>query len=116
MQDAPPNGLGWTRTISTYVSPGLLDQLVVQHVDHTVRPIDRIAGMGGQAYLVHYTSPRTHRPMTCLVTPERPGIDIFGETVYYFDGVDQDAAYVVDWPERYGLMMDIAAEHRRLPC
>lgn len=109
-----PNNIGLTalRTWdSSYTSsPPLIDQMTASGVAHTVHQLPQIVGMGGNAYLLCYTSPKTSTPVTVLVVPHRSDVDQFAEDYFYFEGMDESAAVAGDFEARWAELYDLARD------
>lgn len=96
-----PNGIGLTRfrSISFDVAgqASLTDQLEAAGAPYGRVDIPNIVGMGGNAYLIFYTSPSSGRPVTVLVVPVQADVDQFHEDLYYFEGIGPEEARSLDW-------------------
>jgi hypothetical protein len=109
---------GLTRIVTCdYSSDPIETALDKQKVTFTRRELPNIVGMGGNAWLLNYTSPKTGLPVTVLVTPHRFDIDDFAETYYYFEDMDWAVATAGDvdttWTERYDRCREVdQAIHR----
>ncbi|GAA0719594.1 hypothetical protein Drose_05900 [Dactylosporangium roseum] len=114
---APANdfGLVATATFDDWTSsPPLLRQFAEQSVEVQIRDLPLIAGMGGNAQLVCYVSPRTGKPMTVLLVPHRPAVDQYAEDYFYFEMAAETAlAGDVDarWAELYDRCMALSRGH-----
>lgn len=114
---APPNNIGLTATgvwDCGCTAPPLTDQLRTAGVPYRTRELPTIAGMGGTARLVFYTSPRRDRAVTVLAVPHQADVDQFGESYYYFEGIDEDDATAGDvegrWASIYDMCCSLASE------
>ena len=113
MQPVADNEIGLTG-FATVTDPRrdetLEAQLAAQRVEYTKINLPFLIGMGGDASLICYTSPKSGQPVTVLCVPLRPDIDSFAEDYYYFVGLGQDDALALspdDWIARYDTAKEI---------
>jgi hypothetical protein len=88
-----------------YSSDPIETALGKQAIGFERRELPHIIGMGGNAWLLSYTSPKTGLPVTVLAVPHRYDVDDFTEEYFYFEGMAWSAALAGDvdleWAERY---------------
>lgn len=110
---APGNDLGLT-AIGNYSTETntthLRQQLDTAGITYQTVQLPAIVGMGGNAVLLAYTSPKSGRPVTVLVVPDRLEADQFGETYFYFDGLALGDALAGDYPARWADLYDRCRE------
>lgn len=107
-QSAPANDFGLVATATWddfTTSQPLEDQLAAQDVAVELHELPYIVGMGGNARLMFYVSPRTGKSMTVLAVPHRPDVDQFAEDYYYFEMASGEAL-AGDVDVRWGELFD----------
>lgn len=103
--NVPSNSFGLTKCMVwddlASSSPQLLEQLEKAKVVFEKSELPHIVGMGGNAYLVSYVSPKTSLPVTVLCVPHRDDIDSWYEEYFYFEGLQKDSVSEDKWIDLY---------------
>ncbi len=112
MRPAPDNRLGLTG-IASYDdminARTLADQLTDQGVTYVGFEVPDISGMGGNAEVLTYISPKVGRPVTVLIVPSQYDVDRYAEDYFYFEGLDAGEAAEMDWVATYDACRELAA-------
>ena len=88
----------WTDMMS---AKPLLEQLEDAGVEYRRHPVPELAGWGGEAYSLHYISPRRDVPVAVLCVSSAALGDGVSENYYYIEGLSYAESLVIDWVAVY---------------